>query len=127
MHTSKTWERYILTPKLLPWFNDAIAVCAKGNQSFAQRSDGKIYPWGQNMLGTLGVEKNGNVEQPKSPIFELKDVADLGNGALHTLAIRNDDEVFSWGWSFEGSLGGGKSTIHRWAYRLPILLSITEK
>jgi alpha-tubulin suppressor-like RCC1 family protein len=126
MRTSETWERYIFTPKRLPWFDDAVAVWAKGNQSFAQRSDGKIYPWGQNMLGTLGVEQDGNVEEPSSPIFGLENVADLGNGALHTLAIRNDGEVFSWGWSFEGSLGGGESTIHRWAYRLPILLSIPE-
>ncbi|NRB41416.1 MAG: chromosome condensation regulator RCC1 [Pseudomonadales bacterium] len=124
MRTSETWESYILAPKLLPWFDDVIAIWAKGNQSFAQRSDGKIYPWGQNMLGTLGIEQDGDVEQPGSPIFGLENVADLGNGALHTLAIRNDGEAFAWGWSYEGSLGGGKSTIHRWAYRLPLLLSI---
>ncbi|MBL4797513.1 MAG: hypothetical protein JKY50_08875 [Oleispira sp.] len=126
MRTSETWEKYILSPKLLPWFDDVIAVWAKGNQSFAQRSDGKIYPWGQNMLGTLGLEQDGDVEQPSSPIFGLENVADLGNGALHTVAIRNDGKAFSWGWSFEGSLGGGESTIHRWAYRLPMLLSLPE-
>lgn len=124
MHESEIWDDYILAPQLLPWFDDAIAVWANGNQSFAQRSDGKVYPWGQNMLGTLGIEEDDNVEQPNSPIFGLENVADLGNGALHTLAIRNDGTVFSWGWSFEGSLGGGKSTINRWAYRLPLLVSI---
>ncbi|MBQ0730546.1 MAG: hypothetical protein KBT75_07590 [Oleispira antarctica] len=56
----------------------------------------------------------------------MENVTDLGNGALHTLAIRNDGSVFSWGWSFEGSLGGGESTIHRWTYRLPLLVSIPE-
>ncbi|CCK77855.1 Regulator of chromosome condensation [Oleispira antarctica RB-8] len=126
MRTSETWDNYILTPLLLPWFDDAIAVWANGNQSFAQRSDGKIYPWGQNMFGTLGIEADDDVEQPNSPILGLENVTDLGNGALHTLAIRNDGSVFSWGWSFEGSLGGGESTIHRWTYRLPLLVSIPE-
>jgi alpha-tubulin suppressor-like RCC1 family protein len=118
---------YVLTPQLLPWFDNAIAVWANGNQSFAQRSDGKVYPWGQNMLGTLGIEEDDNVEQPNSPIFGLENVADLGNGALHTLAIRDDGAVFSWGWSFEGSLGGGESTINLWAYRLPLLVFIPEE
>lgn len=122
----EVWDADILTPKLLPWFDDAVAIWAKGNQSFVKRSDGKVYPWGQNMMGTLGIEADDNVTQPSSPILELGNVADLGNGALHTLAIRNDGEVFAWGWSFEGSLGGGESTIHRWTYKLPLQIPFTN-
>lgn len=124
--SSEVWDNNVLTPKLLPWFDDAIAVWAKGNQSFVQRSDGKIYPWGQNMFGTLGIESDDDVTQPNSPILELENVTDLGNGALHTLAIRNDGSLFSWGWSFEGSLGGGEDMINRWTYKLPVLLSLPE-
>lgn len=122
----EVWDNYVLTPKLLPWFDDAVTIWANGNQSFAQRSDGQIYPWGQNMLGTLGIEEDGNVTEPVSPILELENVTDLGNGALHTLAIRNDEAVFAWGWSFEGSLGGGESVANLWTYRLPLLVSMPE-
>jgi len=122
----EVWDNYVLTPKLLPWFDDVVAIWANGNQSFAQRSDGQIYPWGQNMLGTLGIEEDGNVAEPVSPILELENVTDLGNGALHTLAIRNDEAVFAWGWSFEGSLGGGESVANLWTYRLPLLVSMPE-
>ena len=122
----EVWDNYVLTPKLLPWFDDAVTIWANGNQSFAQRSDGQIYPWGQNMLGTLGIEEDGNVSEPVSPILELENVTDLGNGALHTLAIRNDEAVFAWGWSFEGSLGGGESVANLWTYRLPLLVSMPE-
>mgnify|MGYP005991616671 CR=1 FL=1 len=123
---AEVWDADILTPKLLPWFDDAVAIWAKGNQSFVKRSDGKVYPWGQNMMGTLGIEADDNVTQPSSPILELNNVADLGNGPLHTLAIRHDGEVFAWGWSFEGSLGGGESTIHRWTYKLPLQIPFTN-
>jgi len=30
--------------------------------------------------------------------------------------------VFSWGWSFQGSLGGGEGTIDLWSYRVPTLV-----
>ncbi|MFQ3231975.1 RCC1 domain-containing protein [Reinekea sp.] len=126
MNETGDWGGYVYEPKLLPWFDDAIAVWAKGNQSFVQRSDGKVYPWGQNMLGTLGIEQDGNVETPNSAVFGLENVIDLGNGALHTLALNADNQFFSWGWSFEGSLGGGESTINAWTYRLPLFLSIAD-
>jgi alpha-tubulin suppressor-like RCC1 family protein len=118
-------ERDVLSPQLLPWFDDAIAVWANGNQSFVQRENQKVYPWGQNgMFGTLGVDTEENVEVPDSPVFGLENVADIAPGAMHTAAVRKDGKVFNWGWSFEGSLGGGESTINRWGYRLPILISL---
>lgn len=126
LHESEQWEGEIHSPLELPWFDDAVAVYANGNQSFVERSDGKIYPWGQNGMGTLGIEVDGNVEQPGSAIFGLENVADLGVGAMHTIALREDGNIFTWGWSFEGSLGGGESTIHRWTYRVPLLIELPE-
>jgi len=120
------WPADIVSPKKLPWFNDAVAVWANGNQSFVERRDGKIYPWGQNMLGTLGLSVDDDVKQPESAVFGLANITDLGNGALHTIALRQDNQVFSWGWSFHGSLGGGNSTIERWSYRVPVMLNLPE-
>ena len=116
------WPREVLTPKKLPWFNDTVAVWANGNQSFAERQDGLVYPWGQNMLGTFGVEVDGDVKSPASSIFGFNNVVDLGNGALHTIGLRQDGSVFAWGWSFQGSLGGGEGTIDLWSYRVPTLV-----
>ena len=120
------WERYVISPQLLPWFSDAHAVWANGNQSFVERSDGRVYPWGQNLLGTLGIEQDGDIMAPASSIFGFNKVIDLGNGALHTLGLRQGGHGYSWGWSFQGSLGGGNSTIDRWAYRVPTLISLPD-
>ncbi len=120
------WPKYITSPKQLPWFTNVHAIWANGNQSFVEKADGRIYPWGQNMLGTLGVEQDGNVLKPESSVFGFDQVVDLGNGALHTVGMRQDGSVFSWGWSFQGSLGGGEATIDRWSYRVPTLLSFPD-
>ena len=121
------WPKEIVSPKKLPWFTDAVAVWANGNQSFAERQNGQVYPWGQNMMGTLGVEFDGNVQAPSSSVFGFNQVVDLGNGALHTIGMRQDSNVFSWGWSFQGSLGGGEGTIDLWSYRVPTLVIASEQ
>jgi alpha-tubulin suppressor-like RCC1 family protein len=76
------------------------------------------------MLGTLGVEADGNVEAPDSALFGLENVRSFGIGALHGVSLRQDNQLFAWGWSFEGSLGGGESTIDRWGYRIPVLVTL---
>ena len=132
LNESETWEDYILAPKLLPWFNSekgvANAVWANGNQSYVRKSDMKVYPWGQSVDGTLGVPsaaglKFADVEEPIAPISNLDNVRNLGVGALHTIAIQENAQLFTWGWSFEGSLGGGDATIDKWSYIIPLAIS----
>lgn len=124
LRLTEEWPEDVLTPMELPWFSSARSVWANGNQSFVERSDGQVYPWGQNALGTLGVETDDDVNAPDSPIFGLDQVQDLGTGALHTIGLRQDNAVFAWGWSFEGSIGGGESIINFWSYRVPVSLSL---
>ena len=113
-----TWADEFFTVQALPWVTDGVMVWANGNQSFVEKADGKIYPWGFNGLGTLGLETDTSPIAPTIAITDLDSVVDLGAGALHTVTIRNDHTAFSWGWSFEGSLGVA-NPIDRWGYSLP--------
>jgi alpha-tubulin suppressor-like RCC1 family protein len=113
-----TWEGNIYDPVELPWITKAIAVWANGNQSFVQKDDGLIYPWGFNGTGTLGLETDEDPISPTVAITDLTGVLDIGVGALHTISLRNDGLIFSWGWSFEGSLGID-DPINFWGYSLP--------
>lgn len=128
LRLTEEWPEDVLTPMELPWFSSARSVWANGNQSFVERADGKIYPWGQNnTFGTLGIETDEDINAPEGSIFGLDQVKDLGAGALHTIGLRQDDAVFAWGWSFEGSIGGGESIINFWAYQVPVLLSLPNE
>jgi alpha-tubulin suppressor-like RCC1 family protein len=113
-----TWADDIYEPTELPWVTTATAIWANGNQSFVEKEDGLIYPWGFNGLGTLGLESDEDPIAPTVAITDLEGILDIGAGALHTISLRNDDVLFSWGWSFEGSLGIA-DPINFWGYSLP--------
>lgn len=113
-----TWPDEIYEAVELPWITQAKAVWANGNQSFVEKSDRLIYPWGFNGTGTLGLESDQDPISPTVAIADLNNVQDIAPGALHTIALRKDRSIFSWGWSFEGSLGI-KEPINIWGYTVP--------
>ena len=113
----------VLSPTKL-MIQGAVGVYANGNQSFVLRRDGRLYGWGQNINGTLGISAEDDITAPEAPVFGLDEVQGVSIGALHGIARTAAGELFTWGWSFEGSLGGGEGTIDRWAYRVPILVGL---
>lgn len=127
--TDKAWERQIPTPTLLPWFTDkkmAKHVYANGNTSYVMLSDDKVYPWG--MFGETNAEGRTtylNLNEPTDKLTSLTQVVDMGVGILHQIAKRQDESLFSWGWSFEGSLGGNDVT-NIWMYNTPIIIKLPK-
>ncbi|WP_230655630.1 RCC1 domain-containing protein [Psychrobacter sp. I-STPA10] len=123
--TQQKWDRFITTPTLLPWSTDKQSkhVYANGNTSYVMKKDGKVYPWG--MYGESGADGRPDyvdLAEPTDKLPSLTNVVDMGVGALHQLAKREDGGIFSWGWSYEGSLGGGDTVTNIWMYNTPIAL-----
>jgi alpha-tubulin suppressor-like RCC1 family protein len=117
------WPDPVVSPRRLPATDTqlAVAVYANGNTSYLRRADGKVYPWG--MYGETegrGSTVYANLDEPADKLPTLSNIVDLGVGALHQVARRNDGQLFSWGWSFQGSLGGGLTTIDTWMYNTPL-------
>ena len=123
--SEQKWDQIVTTPKLLPWSTDKQAkhVYANGNSSYVIKVDGKVYPWGMyGESGPNGRPSYVNLAEPSDKLPSLTQVVDMGVGALHQLAKREDGGIFSWGWSFEGSLGGGETVSNIWMYNTPIAL-----
>lgn len=116
----------VRAPFVIPAVSGAQFVYANGNQSFFEDEDGMLWPWGQNINGSLGIPSEDDRATPDTSVFGLSDLVDVAIGPLQGHAMTADGTVFSWGWSFEGSLGGGASTINRWSYRIPILLAFAD-
>ena len=76
----------------------------------ALTDDGKIWAWGNNAGGELG---DGTTEDRTSPVQvvpELDNVVAVAAGGWHSLALKADGTVWTWGSNDYGQLGDGTTT-----------------
>ncbi|WP_339191524.1 hypothetical protein MKX33_20685 [Paenibacillus sp. FSL R5-0490] len=96
-------------------FNEVKAVSAGRDFTVALKSDGTVWSWGQNIIGQLGdgtkLKRIGPV-QVKGPGGQgfLDQIVAIKSGISHTLALRADGTVWSWGENTNGQLGIGSLT-----------------
>ncbi|MFA4906544.1 MAG: DUF58 domain-containing protein, partial [Candidatus Margulisiibacteriota bacterium] len=74
--------------------------------TLALTKDGRVFAWGHNDCGQLGLGDVNDHTQP-TEVAGLRDVAQLVAGDCHTLALTKDGRVFAWGHNGFGQLGLG--------------------
>ncbi|WOK91440.1 ultraviolet-B receptor UVR8 [Canna indica] len=85
-----------------------IAVAVGEAHTLALTADGSVFSWGRGTFGRLGTSKNDDELFPV-PIASgdpsgLHFVG-IASGAYHSLALRDDGSVWSWGYNAYGQLG----------------------
>lgn len=108
--------RQVLGEGGVGFLNDVIAISAGGTHSAVLKSDGTVWAWGSNMFGQLG---NGTSTDWSTPnptptqvigpdsIGYLSDIVSISCGAFHTVALKSDSTVWTWGNNWAGQLGLG--------------------
>ena len=97
------------TPQSLPNLNNlgTVRVLAGGDQhGAALTADGRVWTWGDNRYGQLGVGA-GPAQCVPVAVTQVADATTLGAGPAHTLATRPDGTVWTWGRNHQGQLGDG--------------------
>ncbi len=93
-----------------------VSIAAGETHSAAIRSDGSLWTWGANDQGQLG---NGSA-LPGANVTTPAQIAGTGSdnhwvglsaGMLHTLALKRDGTLWTWGLNSNGQLGNGNTAI----------------
>ena len=89
-------------------FTNVSQVIAGNNFSFFQNNDGEIYGCGFNFNGQLGLGTQGNNQIQVSPIKnQPQNIIQICCGALHSLFLDAEGNVYSAGANDKGALGLG--------------------
>ncbi len=78
--------------------------------SVGLRNDGTVWTWGGNAFGQLGNGTMGNNVATPSQVNGLSNVMAVAAGGLHTVALKTDGSLWSWGYNYCGQLGDGTKT-----------------
>jgi alpha-tubulin suppressor-like RCC1 family protein len=118
-------EYYELKDQPIPVkiMEDVVAVSVDGSwHKMVIKTDGSLWAWGWNMSGELGfgdfTEDGGiNPFWQNTPVKIMDDVIavstgrdtseGIGSGGSHTMAIRSDGSLWTWGSNTHGQLGLG--------------------
>ncbi|XP_078385864.1 putative E3 ubiquitin-protein ligase HERC3 [Cetorhinus maximus] len=106
---AKTKEFSIMKPQLLKSLRDRkiIQVACGSDHSLALSKDGKLFAWGQNTYGQLGLGTKGGSQHSPQCVTSLTEmpVAQITAGGEHSFALSLSGAVFGWGRNNHGQLG----------------------
>jgi alpha-tubulin suppressor-like RCC1 family protein len=90
-----------------------VSISAGTVHNLAIKSDGTLWAWGENIYGQFGVGTGGR----QNPMANTPVHAAPGNdwkqavaGGIHSVAVKNDGTLWTWGNNWAGSLGTGSTS-----------------
>jgi alpha-tubulin suppressor-like RCC1 family protein len=88
------------------------AIAAGSGHTVVLKNDGTVWAWGNNTNGQLG---DGSTTQRNAPVqvsglSSVTMMTGIAAGFGHTVALRSDGTVWTWGKNSKGQLGNGLTT-----------------
>ncbi|WP_337100504.1 Ig-like domain-containing protein [Paenibacillus sp. YIM B09110] len=91
------------TPTKVLNLNDVVAVATGDKHALALKRDGTVWAWGDNDYGLAGMQNwNAHVSVPVQ-INTLSDITSISAASSHSLALKSDGTVWTWGLNQNGS------------------------
>jgi alpha-tubulin suppressor-like RCC1 family protein len=101
-------------------------VAPRGVGGAAAASGGTVVAWGDNAWGQVGTtnETCGGGPCSRTPLAVLGGVVAVAGGLKHSLALKADGTVWSWGNNDQGQLGDGTTTARATPTRVKDLVGV---
>ncbi len=93
----------------LPPIARTASIAAGEAHSCLIREDGKLYCWGENDFGRIGLNHTTTTHRPTDPVDLPHKVIQAAAGQAHTAALLVNGSVFCWGFNGDGQLGLGNT------------------
>ena len=90
--------------------HDVVSIACGDDYSLVLKSDGTVWSWGDNSYRQLGTNDANWAQATPAPVIGLTNVIAIIGGAYHSLALKSDGTVWSWGKNSQGCLGNGASS-----------------
>lgn len=87
---------------------EIVMVSAGTSHTMALSRDGKVYVWGQNQYGQLGINDTLSRQTPvklEPSLFQNDPVVFIAAGPFHSAAVTRNGLLFTWGCNRDGQLG----------------------
>jgi alpha-tubulin suppressor-like RCC1 family protein len=86
------------------------SVAAGNYQTIAIKTDGTLWSWGYNAFGILGVNNTAHRSTPVTTLLGGTNWKSVAGGNNHTIALKTDGTLWSWGLNNNGQLGVNDTT-----------------
>lgn len=124
---SLSYGSSVLVPKLVPLGVKMKSIASRDSHIVALTVDGKVYVWGDNRAGQLGL---WDIEQIRIPTLlkalENVKVKQIVCGNKYVMAVTESGEVYVWGSNTLGQLGLGHDLPVSTPTRIPNLTGVKD-
>lgn len=114
-----TWVQVTDTPTQVSGLQGITSIAAGDYHFLAIKSDGTVWAWGSNIYGQLGNGVSGQPQTTPVQVSGLTGVVGISGGLNHSLALKRDGTVWSWGHNDQGQLGDGTTNDHLVPLQVP--------
>ena len=95
------------SPKQVGAYANWLKVAGGGEHTLAIKTDGTLWAWGNGTDGRLGDGNAFTTLNSPVQIGSLTTWSKITGGAYHSVAIKTDGTLWSWGFNSQGQLGDG--------------------
>jgi alpha-tubulin suppressor-like RCC1 family protein len=100
----------VTTPRRIGTFEDWATVSAGGNHTCGVRTNGKLYCWGDDEDGRLGIGPTVGAVGAPARVGTFEDWSAVSAGGGHSCGVRHGGKLYCWGNADDGRLGAGAAT-----------------